>query len=156
LVDMLGDAPLSPNGPTPPFTRHTDSRGCNYVRVAKCHVLIFYGHGIASKGPIDFENLSEGDRNKSRVPALVTNEPCSAAEVFGCNTGNYVYVQCQTAGAENPASEVKGNKISDIDGLWNRARAQARAICKSKNCCETVKIRFECALPWSQRPDDCG
>lgn len=85
------------------------------------------------------------------------NEDCSSAEVFGCNTGNYVIIENPTEGIVNPREDVFGNLLSDINGLWQRARSQARTICKNPSqCCDAVTIRFECNLPWYLKTDDCG
>jgi RHS repeat-associated protein len=143
--------------PLPPYTTTKNNNGVTTITVRKCNVLVFYGHGLEFE-PGTQENwgaLTARQLNRSDVPPIVNNEPCSSAEVFGCNTGHFVKIQNPTTGAVNPTEPVMGNITADIDGLWHRARAQARAICQNKeNCCDKVTITFEYREPWYQRPSD--
>jgi hypothetical protein len=146
--------PWSPPPPPPPHTTYKDKTGLRIVKVNKCNVVVFYGHGFADHQrdgtPIDWSKLTPDEKNQSDVPSTVVNESCSAAEAYGCNTGHYVTVQNTTQDAENPMDEVYIN--TGIDELWQRARAQAKAICKSKEgCCDAVTITFENREPWWQR-----
>src|SRR5947207_14938097 len=116
-----------------------------FVRINRCNVVIFYGHGIKNWYELTPELLS-----MQNLPSVVLNDECSSAEVYGCYTGNYVRIQTPTPGAENPTDWVNIN--SDMDQLWARARAQAKAICERKDsCCSEVTITFEHHLPFGQR-----
>ena len=141
----------------PPYESYKNESGQKIIKVNKCNVLVFYGHGLASNyrdgSSVDWANLTINDLNKSDVPSRVKNAPCSSAEVFGCNTGNYVKIENPTVGSANPKHEVWGNMKADIDALWQRARAQAKSICQKKEtCCDSVTITFEFREPWYQRP----
>ena len=154
LVDKDGRQETFPNPEPTPYSSSSDGSGLNYVTIKKCNVLVFYGHGFADTlsdgSPVDWKMLTPAELNESDLPARVKNELYSSAEVYGCNTGHYVQVQTPTPGAENPMTSVYIN--TGIDGLWSRARAQAKAICSSVKCpCKTVTITFENRLSWYER-----
>jgi hypothetical protein len=150
VVDNLGlqwidprSIPTRPTRPVPPdpYTIIRNSNGLFCPRVVKCNVVILYGHGVNN-----WKSLTIKQKNGCNLPGVVLNESCSAAEVYGCYSGNYVSVQTPTEGAENPTTDVNVN--TQIDELWQRARAQAKAICRRKDsCCKEVTITFENRLP---------
>ncbi len=148
----------------PPYTSYTDDRGLNIAKVNKCNVVVFYGHGIGSRysdgSLVDFTKLTVSQLNQSGTPAVVKNEPCSAAGVLGCNSGNYAKIQTPIVDAPQPNYEYSGFQNGPlIDQAWSAAIEQAKAICKKQGaCCDTVRVRFECPnLSWSLRPAGwCG
>ena len=137
------------------YTTGTDAKGVNFVKINKCNVLVFEGHGFADTKldgtPVVWSQLTPAQLNDSGVPARVQNEPYSSAEVYGCNTGWYVKVQTETPGAVDPKTEVPIN--SDIPELWERARKQAKVICAKSGCnCKSVTITFELRENRLERP----
>ncbi len=127
--------------------------GKGVYHVSKCNVAIFYGHGISGLSPgRNWDDLSREDKERSDIPYKITNDKCSAAEIFGCNSGRYTTVERLVEGAVCPTYSMPGNLRSDYEGLWSRARAQARKICDE--CCKdctSVVINFENMLGWFQR-----
>jgi len=153
-----------PPPPPPPYTIYKDKNGQLITKISKCYVIVFYGHGFGdyySDGtPVNFKNLTINQLNQSDVPPVVKNDPCSAAGVLGCNSGNYVKIETPIPGAPQPtyAFHIYENGPL-IDQAWKAAIEQGKAICKKQgSCCETVKIRFECPnLSWLLKPAGwCG
>jgi RHS repeat-associated protein len=149
LIDfngLIGDSPRRPG--LPPASSRKGK-----VHVNRCTIVIYYGHGLSSSTK-DWKNLSEEDKNKSDVPYDITNDECSAAEVFGCNTGRYVSIEKPVNGAVCPMDDRYGNLIKDYEGLINRARNHAKSICGNRECCDcsNVTIYFYNTLPWWQKP----
>ncbi len=125
--------------------------GKKITLIAKCNVIMFYGHGI--RNVAKYKKLTTEEKNDaSDVPATVINQNCSAAEVFGCNVGHYVSVKKQTPGAINPKTTVSGNMKKDMEGLWNRGIKHAKYICKDQSCCcEKVTVRFDYRIEWLRK-----
>ena len=145
-VTPAGFAYVPPYNYTTPYTTYVDETGLRVVKINKCNIVVFYGHGVGN-----WEELTTPEKkNRADLPWVVQNAACSAASVYGCYVGNYVQVQTPIPGAEQPTGSVPVN--SGIDALWQRAREQARAICKSKDgCCDWVVITFENREPWLLR-----
>jgi RHS repeat-associated protein len=156
--------PPSAPSPPPPYVYYKDNNGLQTAKVSKCNVVVFYGHGIgdyySNLKPVDFTKLTVGELNQSGVPPIVKNEPCSAAGVLGCNSGNFVRIESPIPGAPQPTYAYHGFENGPlIDQAWAAAIAQAKAICnKQGSCCEAVRVRFECPnLSWYEKPAGwCG
>jgi hypothetical protein len=137
-VDYLGLDPTSSQQASiddKGYYEYKDPKGGGRITVVgKCKVVVFYGHGIdtldADGNPVDFSKMTASQASDvSGVPVTVKNEPCSAAEVYGCNTGNYSNVESPVEGAANPKTNVDGPLDgASIDALWARAKAQAKKI----------------------------
>ncbi|PAT38973.1 RHS repeat-associated core domain-containing protein, partial [Vandammella animalimorsus] len=126
LTDSNGLSPQSP----PEWNKPQGS-----AHVNKCTVASWYGHG-ASNSNEELDQISRTQRNRLQslsIPIDVTNDDCSAAEVYGCKTGRFVNIQNQVEGATCPLGDVP-NWRSGSGSVIERGRAQAKKLCQT--CCK--------------------
>ena len=152
LVPVMFNPPNSP----PPYGTNYDGSGLLITTIRSCNVLAFVGHGLGyrDRSPVVRGKIPISELNRlTCVPSTISNAPCSSAEVLGCNVGSYVVIQTPTPGAQMPTSAILDYEL-DVDSLWSRAIAQAKAICNSKGCCcSHVTVTLENRLPWYLLPN---
>ncbi len=123
---------------------YENADGSHYIRVEKCNVIIFFGHGIRNLDVADPGIQDDKVKlDQSNIPVTVYNDSCSAATSYGCNAEHYTTVETPIPDVELPNNEVDVGE--GAEDLWGKAIKQANTICQT-GCCkdEGVTVRFEC------------